>query len=85
MVADIQVPRERVGGRPREPIGARQIVQRRDLGQIEVDFPGFGSVEVGQAVDEGADYGHSRIRSLAIGSTTTAMLRSCRIPVVLVR
>jgi len=30
-------------------------------------------------------YGHSRIRSLLIGSTTTEMLRSCQIPVVLVR
>jgi nucleotide-binding universal stress UspA family protein len=30
-------------------------------------------------------YGHSRIRSLIIGSTTTAMLRSCKVPVVLVR
>ena len=30
-------------------------------------------------------YGHSRIRSLIIGSTTTAMLRACKVPVVLVR
>lgn len=30
-------------------------------------------------------YGHSRIRSLIIGSTTTAMIRSCRVPVVLMR
>ena len=30
-------------------------------------------------------YGHSRIRNLIIGSTTTAMLRSCKVPVVLVR
>ncbi len=30
-------------------------------------------------------YGHSRIRSLIIGSTTTAMVRSCKVPVVLVR
>lgn len=30
-------------------------------------------------------YGHSRIRSLIIGSTTTEMLRSCKIPVVLFR
>jgi nucleotide-binding universal stress UspA family protein len=30
-------------------------------------------------------YGHSRIRSLIIGSTTTSMLRSCKVPVVLVR
>jgi len=30
-------------------------------------------------------YGHSRIRSLLIGSTTTEMLRSCHIPVMLIR
>ncbi len=30
-------------------------------------------------------YGHSRIRSLIIGSTTAEMLRSCRIPVMLYR
>ncbi|MDX6751277.1 universal stress protein [Geminicoccaceae bacterium 1502E] len=30
-------------------------------------------------------YGHSRIRNLIIGSTTTAMLRSCRVPVLLLR
>lgn len=30
-------------------------------------------------------YGHSRIRSLIIGSTTTAMIQACRIPVLLYR
>lgn len=30
-------------------------------------------------------YGHSRIRSMIIGSTTTQMIRSCKIPVVLFR
>jgi nucleotide-binding universal stress UspA family protein len=30
-------------------------------------------------------YGHSRIRNLVIGSTTSALLRSCRIPVLLFR
>jgi nucleotide-binding universal stress UspA family protein len=30
-------------------------------------------------------YGHSRIRSLIIGSTTTEMIRSCKVPVVLFR
>ncbi len=30
-------------------------------------------------------YGHSKIRNLIIGSTTTQMLRSCRIPVLLFR
>lgn len=30
-------------------------------------------------------YGHSRIRSLLIGSTTTAMIRACKVPVLLFR
>ena len=30
-------------------------------------------------------YGHSRIRTLLVGSTTTAMLRACRIPVLVFR
>ena len=30
-------------------------------------------------------YGHTRIRTLIIGSTTTAMIRSCKVPVVLLR
>jgi len=30
-------------------------------------------------------YGHSRIRNLIIGSTTTSMIRSCKIPVLLFR
>lgn len=30
-------------------------------------------------------YGHSRIRSMIIGSTTTQMIRTCKVPVVLVK
>ena len=30
-------------------------------------------------------YGHSRVRALLIGSTTTALLRACRIPVLVFR
>lgn len=30
-------------------------------------------------------YGHSRIRRLIVGSTTTTMLRTCRVPVLLLR
>lgn len=30
-------------------------------------------------------YGHSRIRSLIIGSTTSEMIRSCKIPILLIR
>ncbi|KPP83919.1 MAG: universal stress protein family protein [Rhodobacteraceae bacterium HLUCCA08] len=48
-----------------------------ELGKL-VDEGGFGMVVMGA-------YGHSRIRSLVIGSTTTEMVRSCKVPVVLMR
>lgn len=48
-----------------------------ELGKM-VEDEGFGMVVMGA-------YGHSRIRSLVIGSTTTEMVRSCRVPVVLMR
>lgn len=62
---------------------------------IEADtriVPGQPDVELGKMVDEegfgmlvmGA-YGHSRIRSLVVGSTTTEMMRSCKVPVLLLR
>ena len=47
------------------------------LGKL-VDEAGFDMVVMGA-------YGHSRIRSLIIGSTTTEMVRSCKVPVVLLR
>jgi nucleotide-binding universal stress UspA family protein len=43
-----------------------------------VDEAGFDMLVMGA-------YGHSRIRSLIIGSTTTAMIRACKVPVVLMR
>jgi len=43
-----------------------------------VEAEGFGMLVMGA-------YGHSRIRSLVIGSTTTEMVRSCKVPVVLMR
>ncbi|WP_439560080.1 universal stress protein [Roseinatronobacter sp.] len=62
---------------------------------IEVEtsvIAGQPETVLGKLVDEaGCDmlvmgaYGHSRIRSLIIGSTTTAMIRSCKVPVVLIR
>lgn len=30
-------------------------------------------------------YGHSRIRNLFVGSTTTEMIRSCKVPILLYR
>ncbi|MGY6705767.1 universal stress protein [Roseinatronobacter sp.] len=47
------------------------------LGKL-VDEAGFDMLVMGA-------YGHSRIRSLIIGSTTTAMIQSCKVPVVLMR
>ncbi|WP_375258459.1 universal stress protein [Citreimonas sp.] len=47
------------------------------LGKL-VEDDGFGMLVMGA-------YGHSRIRSLVIGSTTTEMVRSCKVPVLLMR
>ena len=54
--------------------------------------PGEPEAVLGRRVeDEGFDllvmgaYGHSRIRSLVVGSTTTAMIQACRVPVLLYR
>lgn len=44
----------------------------------KVEQEGFDIVIMGA-------YGHSRIRNLIIGSTTTEMVRSCRVPVLLFR
>lgn len=55
-------------------------------------LPGQPETALAKLVDEAhfdmlvmGAYGHSRIRSLIIGSTTTAMIRSCKVPIVLVR
>jgi len=48
-----------------------------ELGKL-VEEEGFGMIVMGA-------YGHSRIRTLVIGSTTTEMIRSCKVPVVLMR
>lgn len=48
-----------------------------ELGKM-VEADGYGMLVMGA-------YGHSRIRSLVIGSTTTEMMRSCKVPVLLLR
>lgn len=55
-------------------------------------LPGQPETALGKLVDEAqfdmlvmGAYGHSRIRNLIIGSTTTAMIRACKVPVVLMR
>lgn len=53
-------------------------------GQVEsaiteqVDHQGYNLVVMGA-------YGHSRIRTMMVGSTTTEMMRSCKVPVLLFR
>lgn len=59
-----------------------RVETRVEAGQPEaviaqkVDNEGFNLLVMGA-------YGHSRIRQLIIGSTTTQMIRSCKIPVLL--
>lgn len=53
-------------------------------GQPEKVLGEFVASENFEMVVMGA-YGHSRIRSLIIGSTTTQMIRTCKVPVLLMR
>lgn len=53
-------------------------------GQPETALPALVEKTPFDMVVMGA-YGHSRIRSLIIGSTTTEMIRSCKVPIVLIR
>jgi nucleotide-binding universal stress UspA family protein len=59
--------------------------------RVETEIlPGQPETALGKLVEEApfdllvmGAYGHSRIRSLIIGSTTTEMIRSCKVPIVL--
>lgn len=64
--------------------GVGATMQWRDEDQVEAG--------IAQSVnDDGADllvmgaYGHSRIRTMVIGSATTAMVQNCKIPILMVR
>ena len=71
---------------------AQDILKARSFVVDSKIVPGQADQVIAKAVEEhdidllvmGA-YGHSRIRNLIIGSTTSEMVRSCKIPVVLVR
>ncbi|TQM90479.1 universal stress protein [Roseinatronobacter monicus] len=71
---------------------AKALLKAAGLDAETSVLPGQPETALGKMVDEaGFDmlvmgaYGHSRIRTLIIGSTTTAMIRSCKVPVVLLR
>ena len=72
--------------------GARAVLKGGGLDARADILPGQPEAVIAETVErDGIDllvmgaYGHSRIRSLVIGSTTTEMVRSCRIPVLLFR
>lgn len=66
-----------------------------EAGSFDVEariLPGQPDAVIATAIEaQGVDllvmgaYGHSRIRSLIIGSTTSEMIRSCKVPVILFR
>lgn len=66
-----------------------------EAGSFDVEariLPGQPEAVIATAIEtQGVDllvmgaYGHSRIRSLIIGSTTSEMIRSCKVPVILFR
>lgn len=66
-----------------------------EAGSLDVEariLPGQPDTVIATAIEaQGVDllvmgaYGHSRIRSLIIGSTTSEMIRSCKVPVILFR
>jgi nucleotide-binding universal stress UspA family protein len=71
---------------------AKALLKAAGLAAETAILPGQPETALGKLVEEaGFDllvmgaYGHSRIRSLIIGSTTIAMIRSCKVPVVLMR
>jgi len=71
---------------------ARNLLEASGLAVEAGIANGQAETVIAQAVEtDGIDllvmgaYGHSRIRSLIIGSTTSEMVRSCRIPVALFR
>jgi nucleotide-binding universal stress UspA family protein len=71
---------------------ARALLKAAGLAGDPRIVPGQPETALGALVDsDGYDllvmgaYGHSRIRHLIIGSTTSEMIRSCKVPVVLVR
>lgn len=64
--------------------GGLQATARVEPGQADAVIAGIVEREGVDLLVMGA-YGHSRIRSLIIGSTTTEMIRSCKVPIALFR
>ncbi|MCZ6673393.1 MAG: universal stress protein [Verrucomicrobia bacterium] len=71
---------------------AEELLKHADIHPVCQMLPGVSEDVISSYVDESGihllmmgAYGHSRIRQLLIGSTTTEMIRRCKIPVMLFR
>jgi nucleotide-binding universal stress UspA family protein len=66
--------------------GAKVTVDRLPrIGQSIADTLRIHAVDIAADMIVMGAYGHSRIRAMIIGSTTTEMIRSCLIPILLFR
>ncbi|WP_339108914.1 universal stress protein [Thioclava sp. GXIMD4216] len=88
---DLQVVSVGDNARSRAEEGC-QLLAQSGLQPRAVGLSGEPEKALGSHIDaDGIDlivmgaYGHSRIRSFIIGSTTTALIRACKVPVLLMR
>ena len=71
---------------------AKERLQAAGIAADTAVLPGQPETTLAALVEDGGidlvvmgAYGHSRIRNLIIGSTTTAMIRACKVPLLLMR
>lgn len=85
IVGDDNEPTQKRVRRAREIVGGRANASVSQVeGEVELALRGVLREKSGDLLLMGA-YGHSRIREFIVGSTTTAMLRTCRVPLLLFR
>lgn len=65
-------------------LAGRDVVTTLDRGKPEAVIADVVAATPGAILMMGA-YGHSPLRTLIVGSTTTAMIRTVRVPVLLMR
>lgn len=88
----IQVALAGSGSQRRDLAWAQEHLAGAGLDAEAQLLPGDPEQAIAGAVEAGnihllvmGAYGHSRIRRLIVGSTTTALLRTCKVPVLLLR
>lgn len=84
IVSEAEVHAEQRAAAAREVAGVRPIDVQVVGGQVEEGLRSCLRRGEGDLLVMGA-YGHSRIRELIVGSTTTAMIRTSKLPVLLFR